>query len=104
MCLRGGSRGGEAMGTAKAKIVDTGAAIERFLEHGGLAPATQRAYGSDLSAFAGWLAPRGLSVEDVDARVLSEWVGDLGRGRNRLSAATISRRLAAARSFLRFTL
>jgi site-specific recombinase XerD len=84
--------------------VDTAAAIDRFLEHGGLAPATQRAYGSDLSAFAGWLAPRGLSVEDVDARVLSEWVGDLGRGRNRLSAATISRRLAAVRSFLRFTL
>jgi site-specific recombinase XerD len=84
--------------------VDTRAAIDRFLEHGGLAPTTQRAYGSDLGAFAGWLAERGLGVEDVDARVLSEWVGDLGRGRNRLSAATISRRLAAVRSFLRFTL
>jgi site-specific recombinase XerD len=84
--------------------VDTRAAIDRFLEHGGLAPATQRAYGSDLSMFASWLAARGLAVEDVDARVLSEWVGDLGRGRNRLSAATISRRLAAVRSFLRFTL
>jgi site-specific recombinase XerD len=83
--------------------VDTGAAIERFLRHGGLAPTTRRAYGSDLSAFAGWLTEHGLRLEDVDARVLSEWVGDLGSGRNRLSAATISRRLAAVRSFLRFT-
>jgi site-specific recombinase XerD len=84
--------------------VDTRAAIDRFLAHGGLAPTTQRAYGSDLSSFAAWLAPRGLEVEDVDARVLSEWVGELGSGRNRLSGATISRRLAAVRSFLRFTL
>ena len=90
-------------GDGESGAVDTRVAIDRFLEHGGLAPATQRAYGSDLSMFASWLAARGLAVEDVDARVLSEWVGDLGRGRNRLSAATISRRLAAVRSFLRFT-
>jgi site-specific recombinase XerD len=84
--------------------VGTQQAIDRFLEHGGLAEATQRAYGSDLRAFAAWLDEREVQVEDIDARVLSEWVGDLGRGRNRLSAATISRRLAAVRSFLRFTL
>jgi integrase/recombinase XerD len=84
--------------------VDRKAAIDRFLEHGGLAEATQRAYGSDLHAFAAWLDQRELQVEDVDARVLSEWVGELGRGRNRLSATTISRRLASVRSFLRFTL
>jgi site-specific recombinase XerD len=84
--------------------VDTSAAIERFLRHGGLAPTTRRAYGSDLGAFADWLAEQKLRLEDVDARVLSEWVGELGSGRNRLSAATISRRLAAVRSLLRFTL
>jgi site-specific recombinase XerD len=84
--------------------VNRKAAIDRFLEHGGLAEATQRSYGTDLRAFAAWLDERDLQVEDVDARVLSEWVGDLGRGRNRLSASTISRRLAAVRSFLRFTL
>jgi site-specific recombinase XerD len=103
MCLRA-LLGGEATPAAKAEAVDTRAAIDRFLAHGGLAPTTQRAYGSDLSSFAAWLAPRGLEVEDVDARVLSEWVGELGSGRNRLSGATISRRLAAVRSFLRFTL
>ena len=84
--------------------VDTTAAIDRFLEHAGLSEATQRAYGNDLRAFAGWLAGDGLSLEDVDARVLSEWVADLGRGRERLAPATIARRLAAVRSCLRYTL
>ena len=77
--------------------------IDRFLEHGGLSPATQRAYGYDLRAFAAWLDGRGLTLERVDARVLSDYVGDLGRGRDRLSASSISRRLAAIRSCLRFT-
>ncbi len=77
--------------------------IDRFLEHGGLSPATQRAYRSDLRAFAVWLDGRGLTLERVDARVLSDYVGDLGRGRDRLSASSISRRLAAIRSCLRFT-
>jgi site-specific recombinase XerD len=84
--------------------VDTTAAIDRFLQHGGLAPATRRAYRSDLRAFAGWLEAHGHALEEVDARVVSEWVGELGSGRGRLSSATISRRLAAVRSFLRFSL
>ena len=82
----------------------TEAAIDRFLEHGGLSDATRRAYGSDLRAFAEWLHERALRLEHVDARVLSEYVADLGRGRRRLSAASISRRLAAIRSCVRFTL
>jgi site-specific recombinase XerD len=83
--------------------VNTDGAIERFLEHGGLAEATRRAYGSDLRAFTAWLERRGLALEDLDAGVLSDWVSELGRGRGRLSPASISRRLAAVRSFLRFT-
>ena len=81
----------------------TDAAIGRFLEHGGLSDATRRAYGSDLRSFSRWLASRGLSLADVDARVLSDWVGDLGRGRQRLAPASISRRLAAVRACLRFS-
>jgi site-specific recombinase XerD len=84
--------------------VDTHAAIERFLEHGGLSEATQRAYGSDLRAFTRWLDGQSLGLGDVDARVLSDWVSELGAGRNRLSPASIARRLAAVRSCLRFTL
>jgi site-specific recombinase XerD len=81
--------------------VRTDAAIERFLEHGGLSGATRRAYASDLRSFAGWLGERGL--EDVDVRVLADWVTALGSGRRRLAPATISRRLAAVRACLAFT-
>jgi site-specific recombinase XerD len=83
--------------------VRTDAAIERFLEHGGLSGATRRAYASDLRSFAGWLGERGLELEDVDVRVLADWVTALGSGRRRLAPATISRRLAAVRACLAFT-
>jgi integrase/recombinase XerC len=83
--------------------VNTRASIERFLEHGGLADATKRAYGTDLGSFDRWLKARDLTLADVDARVLSDWVAALGSGRNRLSPASIARRLAAVRSCLRFT-
>jgi len=83
--------------------VTTSTVIDRFLEHGGLSEATQRAYRSDLRAFAGWLGARELTLDAVDARVLSDYVGELGRGRRRLAPSSISRRLAAIRSFIRYT-
>jgi site-specific recombinase XerD len=83
--------------------VGTTGAIERFLEHGGLAEATKRAYGTDLRSFDAWLSRNDLALDDVDARALSDWVAELGSGRNRLSPASIARRLAAVRSCLRFT-
>jgi site-specific recombinase XerD len=83
--------------------VGTEAAIERFLEHGGLSAATRRAYASDLRAFSAWLDGRGLTLDDVDVRTLADWVTDLGRGSRRLAPATIARRLAAVRACLRFT-
>jgi site-specific recombinase XerD len=48
-------------------------------------------------------------VEDVDARLLADYVAELGaarRGRrpSKLAPATIARKLAAVRAFLRFTL
>lgn len=87
----------------ESETVDMGAAIDRFLAGGGLSEATQRAYGWDLNAFALWLEDRSLALEDVDARVLADYVAELGRGRSRLAPASISRRLAAIRSCLRFT-
>jgi site-specific recombinase XerD len=83
--------------------VSTAAAIDRFLEHGGLSEATRRAYRTDLRAFATWLEVRGLTLDGVDARALSDYVGELGRGHRRLAPASISRRLAAIRACLRFT-
>ncbi len=79
------------------------APIERFLEHGGLSPATRRAYGSDLRAFSSWLAASGVELDGVDTRVLADYVAELGRGHGRLAPASISRRLAAIRACLRFT-
>ena len=83
--------------------METGPAIERFLEHAGLAASTRRAYAFDLRAFASWLESARIRLEDVDARVLADYVGELGRGRGRLAPASISRRLAAIRACLRFT-
>ena len=81
-----------------------GAAIDRFLDTAGVADATRRAYASDLRDFAAWYGDR--PVEEVDLRVLADYTADLGRARpgGKLSPSTISRRLAAVRSLLRFTL
>jgi len=82
----------------------TSTAIDRFLASPALAESTRRAYASDLRGFAEWLDERGLAVDDVDVRVLVDYASELGRARNGLAPATIARKLAAVRSFLRFTL
>jgi len=85
--------------------MSTDAAIERLLSSAALSDATQRAYRSDLRAFALWLDAQGLSLDDVDARVLTEYAAVLGRGRpRRLAPATIARKLAAVRALLRSAL
>jgi site-specific recombinase XerD len=84
--------------------VSTAAAIDRFLDSPSLSEATRKAYAADLRGFADWLESRGLGVGDVDVRALVDYVSELGRARNGLAPATIARRLAAVRSFLRFTL
>jgi site-specific recombinase XerD len=85
-------------------LVDVVVAIDRFLASPGLAESTRRSYGFDLRDFGRWLQTNGLSVEAVDARVLAAYTTGLARDRRRLSPATIARRLACVRSFLRFTL
>ena len=82
----------------------TQAAIDRFLASPSLAESTRKAYGVDLRGFADWLERRGTSVEEVDVRVLADYAAELGRARHGLAPATIARKLAAVRSFLRFTL
>jgi site-specific recombinase XerD len=81
------------------------AAAERFLAAAGISDATRRAYGGDLRDFARWFGPDS-PVEDVDVRVLADWVAELGRARpgGKLSPATISRKLVAVRSLLRHAL
>ena len=84
--------------------MDTANAIDRFLASPALAESTRRAYAADLRGLEDWLAQRGTDVEEIDVRVLVEYASELGRARNGLAPATIARKLAAVRSFLRFTL
>jgi len=79
--------------------------IERFLESPALSEQTRRAYRVDVEEFCRWLQRRGARLEDVDVRVLADYTTELGRARPRkLAPATIGRKLAAVRGFLRYTL
>jgi site-specific recombinase XerD len=87
--------------------VDTHAAAARFLESPSLAEGTRRAYRVDVTEFCRWLDSQGTALDDVDVRTLVDYVGLLGSGRRpggRLAPATISRKLAAVRAFLRHSL
>jgi site-specific recombinase XerD len=87
--------------------VDARTAAARFLESPALAEGTRRAYRVDVTEFCQWLESQGTMLDDVDVRTLVEYVGLLGSGRRpggRLAPATISRKLAAVRAFLRHSL
>ena len=85
--------------------MDTEAAVTRFLQSPSLSEATRRAYAVDVREFSSWLDKRGTRLDDVDVRAFAEYAAELGRARPRkLAPATIGRKLAAVRSFLRFTL
>ena len=84
--------------------MDTAATIDRFLASPSLAEHTRRAYHSDLREFSHWLGGR--KLDDVDTRLLIDYVTELGRARpgGKLAPATIARKLAAVRALLRFAL
>jgi site-specific recombinase XerD len=89
--------------------VEVEAAVERYLASPALSDATRRAYRVDVEEFASWLESRGAGLEAVDARLLAAYAAELGGARSgrmprRLAPATIARKLAAVRAFLRFTL
>ena len=100
-----GSDAATTAGTA-AEATASERAIERFLDSPSLSAATRRAYRVDALEFVAWLERRGLTVEDVDVRALTEYAADLGRARpaGKLAPATISRKLAAVRALLRHAL
>jgi len=86
--------------------VDSRAAAARFLDSPALAEGTRRAYRVDVDEFCRWLDERETRLEDVDVRTLVDYVAQLGSARRggRLAPATISRKLAAVRAFLRHSL
>src|SRR5690348_13403749 len=89
--------------------VDARAAADRFLASPALSESTRRAYGGDVEEFCAWLDERDTGLEAVDVRVLADYVTWLGGQRHggrprKLAPATISRKLAAVRAFLRHAL
>jgi site-specific recombinase XerD len=79
--------------------------IDRFLESPALSDATRRAYRVDVVEFAAWLDKRGTRLQEVDVRAMADYAAELGRARPRkLAPATIGRKLAAVRAFLRHAL
>jgi site-specific recombinase XerD len=85
--------------------VDAAAAAERFLRSPALSEATRRSYRYDVEEFTAWLGRRGTDLDAVDVRAMADYAAELGRARPRkLAPATIARKLAAVRSFLRHAL
>lgn len=75
------------------------AALGRFLAHlrgSGAAPATLRAYRTDLMQLERWLGRAGCAVEDVDIATLRRFAAHLGT--LRYAPATTARKLSAMRS------
>jgi integrase/recombinase XerC len=90
-------------------LVRAAAAIERYLASPALSESTRRAYRVDVAEFVAWLEAHGTPLDAVDVRTLAAYAAELGAARTgrsprRLAPASIARKLAAVRSFLRFTL
>jgi len=89
--------------------VDARTAAARFLDSPSLSDGTRRAYRVDVGEFCRWLEAGGTALDEVDVRTLVEYAAQLGRARpgrrpSRLAPATVARKLAAVRSFLRHAL
>ncbi|HUJ56322.1 MAG TPA: tyrosine-type recombinase/integrase [Gaiellaceae bacterium] len=85
--------------------MDTRSATGRFLDSPALSEATRRAYRGDVEEFCTWLGDR--SLDEVDVRTLVDYAAYLGsarEGRGKLAPATVARKLAAVRAFLRHAL
>jgi site-specific recombinase XerD len=89
--------------------VDTRTAAARFLDSPALSERTRRAYRFDVEEFCGWLDRRGTRLEDLEVSTLADYAAHLGAARpgrrpGKLAPATIARKLAAVRAFLRHAL
>ncbi len=89
--------------------MDTQVAAARFLDSPALSEGTRRAYRYDVTEFCSWLDRRGAALDDVDVRTFVEYASHLGAARpgrrpSKLAPATIARKLAAVRAFLRHAL
>jgi len=96
---------GKRSGPGEPSLMKTRDAADRFLASPALSESTRRAYRGDIEEFCAWLEERRTKLDAVDVRVLVDYVAWLGGRRSRkLAPATISRKLAAVRAFLRHAL
>jgi integrase/recombinase XerD len=105
----GGAGRRRAARVEQSEVVDARDAADRFLTSPALSASTRLAYRGDLAEFCTWLERRGTALDDVDVRVLAEYVAWLGAARTgrrpmKLAPATIGRKVAAVRAFLRHAL
>jgi site-specific recombinase XerD len=89
--------------------MDARTAAARFLDSPALSEGTRRAYRVDVGEFCEWLDKRGTALDEVDVRAFVEYASHLGAARpgrrpSKLAPATISRKLAAVRAFIRHAL
>ncbi len=89
--------------------MDAHEAATRFLDSPALSDGTRRAYRVDVGEFCNWLDARGTGLDEFDVRAFVEYASHLGAARpgrrpSKLAPATISRKLAAVRAFLRHSL
>src|SRR5437763_14779960 len=94
---------------SKSTSVDARSAADRFLDSPALSESTRRAYRGDVEEFCTWLEERRTGLDAVDVRVLADYVAWLGGPRHgrrprKLAPATIGRKLASVRTFLRHAL
>ena len=74
--------------------------LEMLAAERGAARLTLAAYRRDLADLSGFLAARGVALEDADAAALHEYLADAGT--RRLQPRSLARRLSAMRQFFRF--
>jgi site-specific recombinase XerD len=89
--------------------MDARTAAARFLDSPALSEGTRRAYRVDVDEFCAWLDKRGTALDEVDVRAFVEYASHLGAARpgrrpSKLAPATIARKLAAVRAFIRHAL
>ncbi len=93
-----------AAAAARYFVAGMAVAVEEFLAHlqqqGKKSPATLRAYGSDLRAFATWLTSQQREVEQTTRFELRRYLVELEQ--QGLVAASVQRKLAALRGLFTF--
>jgi integrase/recombinase XerD len=92
----------ERRGAALATPLRLEAFLEMLAAERGAARLTLAAYQNDLIDLSGFLAGRGLVLEDADAAVLHDYLA--AAATRRLAPRTLARRISAIRQFFRFLL